>query len=136
MENERKRLMEEEWNSMIPTDHKLCRVDFPAKFLFGVATSAYQLLGMVSGFPRAPPRHHRPPMPPPLRPVLPVRVVPFATDQTGGSPPAMPVLPRRPLRLHPVAGFPPSPYPPALYWVYLSHPLTKRPLTILQPKNS
>ncbi|MFS8031660.1 hypothetical protein Hanom_Chr17g01548461 [Helianthus anomalus] len=39
---------------------------------------------MVPGFPPAPPRHHRPP---PLRPVLPVRVVPFATDQTGGPPP-------------------------------------------------
>ncbi|KAJ0640846.1 putative beta-glucosidase [Helianthus annuus] len=48
MENERKRLMEEEWNSMIPTDHKLCRADFPAKFLFGVATSAYQVEGAAS----------------------------------------------------------------------------------------
>ncbi|KAJ0644757.1 putative glycoside hydrolase superfamily [Helianthus annuus] len=43
MENERKRLMEEEWNSRIPTGHQLSRAHFPPDFLFGVATSAYQV---------------------------------------------------------------------------------------------
>ncbi|KAI3757063.1 hypothetical protein L6452_04596 [Arctium lappa] len=48
MAEERKRLMEEEWNSMISTNHQLTRAHFPPKFLFGVATSAYQVEGAAN----------------------------------------------------------------------------------------
>ncbi|KAJ0614887.1 hypothetical protein HanIR_Chr02g0067571 [Helianthus annuus] len=71
-------------------------------------------LGMVPVLPPAPPHHHRPPTPPPLRPVLPVGVVLVATDQTGGPPPATPVLPRHPLRLPSVAGLPSVTIPTSL----------------------
>ncbi|KAJ0927298.1 hypothetical protein HanRHA438_Chr04g0181221 [Helianthus annuus] len=41
---------------------------------------------MVASSIPAPPHHHRPPTPPPLRPVLPVGVKPFATDQNMWAP--------------------------------------------------
>ncbi|KAD4584097.1 hypothetical protein E3N88_21698 [Mikania micrantha] len=54
MEDKRKRQMEEEWNCMISTDHQLSRADFPQKFLFGVATSAYQVEGAANEDGRGP----------------------------------------------------------------------------------
>ncbi|KVI07550.1 hypothetical protein Ccrd_014126 [Cynara cardunculus var. scolymus] len=48
MEEDRKRSVEEEWNSMNSTNHQLSRAHFPPKFLFGVATSAYQVEGAAN----------------------------------------------------------------------------------------
>ncbi|CAI9302150.1 unnamed protein product [Lactuca saligna] len=54
MEEERKRLVEEEWNSMISTKQQISLADFPSKFLFGVATSAYQVEGAANQGGRGP----------------------------------------------------------------------------------
>nr|GEW88684.1 beta-glucosidase 42-like [Tanacetum cinerariifolium] len=55
MADERKKLMEEEWKSMIPSDRQVSRAhDFPPNFLFGVATSAYQVEGAANEGGRGP----------------------------------------------------------------------------------
>ncbi|KAJ0890350.1 hypothetical protein HanRHA438_Chr09g0422791 [Helianthus annuus] len=71
-------------------------------------------LRLSSGAATSPPSSHAAPPPPsPSVPSSPSELCHLRWTKQVGLPPATPVLPRRPLRLHPVAGFPPSPYPPA-----------------------
>lgn len=41
---EKKKKVEEEWNNIYNSKHQLSSADFPSYFVFGVATSAYQVL--------------------------------------------------------------------------------------------
>lgn len=47
---EKKRMMEEEWNSIFVSKQLLSRHYFPPNFTFGVATSAFQVLFLAKHF--------------------------------------------------------------------------------------